>query len=111
MAIDPDILATMKQTIFIAHQSGINTGKGDPQYGAPIEGLARVEAEEKEVRVTDGKIVKTAQLVMSNIEILLEDRIWALGANPANFKEAKIIQVAGAPPDENGNVSHWEARY
>lgn len=111
MLIDPELLKTMKQTIFIAHPSGANIGKGDPGYDAPVEGLARVESEEKEIRTKDGKILKTTKMVVSNIEILFEDRIWAEGADPNEETEAKIIQFVSAPPEEDGTISHWEARY
>ena len=105
MALDPELRATMNQTIFIASLGGLSDF-GDPQYDTPREAKARVEAET--ASSSRGDETLSDFLITTEEPISKNDRVWLPGEDVTDTAASRMPQKVFEVPDEDGSTSHFE---
>lgn len=108
MAIDPQLLAQMAQTMYVAAESSVDA-YGQVTFGSPSSFSARVEEEYREINNADGDVVRTTHRVYTTQALIAGQRIWLPGEDQSSADAARQIQQVHTIPDENGNVHHYEA--
>ena len=106
MAIDPQIKASLQQTIAVAVESGISSGVRT--YGAAANRSARVEDSRRVVDAADGSQVQTSHIIIVENSIGLFNRIWLPDVSSSDATLARLPVAVEKCVDEDGDVSHYE---
>ncbi len=100
--MDPQLVAQLKQTIYIASVTGADTKTGEPTYGTPVKHMARVSYTPQRIVSAEGvETVSTAQVAIEG-EIAITDRIWLPGANQTVANDARYPLKVANPANERG---------
>lgn len=99
MSVDPTILATMLDTVYIARQSGISAS-GQPTWGSPVAYPARVEPVQRVASSAEGQslVTRTWILLDSSAAIAQGDRLWLPGVDQTNAALARRVEEIDAFP-------------
>lgn len=108
MAMDPQLKAQLRQTIYYAVPDLI-TADGSRSYGSATSCSARVEELSRRVLGPDGEERLSSHhiVVDSTTTLGMGYRIWLPGVSTTQANARTPLSVAKAV-DEYGNTSHWE---
>lgn len=108
MALDPDVVRSFNQTIYVAAYGGVSL-TGDGTYGTPTPRAARVEPSTKLIDTTPmGEEIFSSQVILTASAIGLKDHIWMPGVDFNQASLARMPKAVDALPDEDGELSHYE---
>lgn len=111
MSLDPTIAATMTDTVYIAHQSGVSAS-GQPTWGTPTAYPARVEQVQRQEHSPMGQTIVTRNWILLGPDsaIVRGDRLWLPGSDQSDATQARrvdeINQLPGIPPSTTAD--HYE---
>ncbi len=107
MAIDPQFLDCMAQTIEVSVFSGVSNF-GDPAYAAPVARTVRIEPIDMVVLSDNGEELKTSKAIYTSTAIGIQDRIWFPGDSSGDATLARLPKRIDELVDENGVLHHYE---
>lgn len=102
-------LHLLNSTITYAPLSG-RTNDGVPTFGAQVELVAYVDAEQKLVRNFDGEEVVSTHAITTQAEIPAEARVWLPGQATNDDTLARVPIVVIESPHPQGTYSLFETR-
>lgn len=106
--MDPQIVATLTQTISVASATGADV-YGQPSWGAPATRSVCVERSDKILAGANGEQLRTSHLIITTSAIGTMDRIWLPGDSSSTASLARRPMSVEPIPDElSGTTSHWE---
>ncbi len=106
--MDPQIVATMNQTIYVASATGADA-YGQPTWGAAASRLVTVEPSNRIVPGPQGEQLQTSTLILTDAAIGIMDRVWLPGDSASDATKARRIMLVDVIPDElSATTSHWE---
>jgi hypothetical protein len=105
--LDASVLALFAQTGHVAAHIG-NTPSGDPIHAAPIAFKARVDPSQAVVTSTDGEDDVSDFSIITTQKIGPKDKVWVMGANPADEGEGRMPKRVEPIIDELGVTLLYE---
>lgn len=105
--MDPQITASLKQTINVAPYSSALRA-GDPTFGAAVAVSAYIEDKIITVRGPSGNELKTSKLIITASAIGLQDRVWLPGDSTSDRTKGRSPVSVETFVDEVGNADHYE---
>lgn len=109
MAITPEFLDCLNQTINVARVTGLlGDGSAECVYGVPVAQVARVEPQSKMVNSPNGKEKMSTTLIITEFAITEEDRVWLPGVDSADNTLARLPMLVEVGVDTDGTPHHFE---
>jgi len=107
VSMDPQLKCQLAQTISVASVSSVSN-MGDPTYGTPATRNARVVTQRTIVQSPDGEEIISNQVIVTEAEIKIDDRVWLPGDDNTNTGLARTPKSIIRGIDEIGNIDHFE---
>ena len=112
MALDPQLVGLMQQTISLKFSSATADLFGEIGLGAATTMLCRIEAHNREYERLDGTEVRTSHLIIMNaltgFTPTMEMQVFFPGESSSTAAFARKPQKIHGAVDEYGALEHWE---